>query len=137
MQVNCICLGRTKRLEKPTCTRSQFKILQVTLNSSRVFPTLIFPIHAGWNVTDMDCGYTSVVISADDSLIAWGASPTFGELGLGDLQKSSAQPKEVTKLSEMKIPQIAMGYSHTLMLVNTDDEKTKLKYDKMNEFIVD
>jgi alpha-tubulin suppressor-like RCC1 family protein len=77
------------------------------------------------------------MISADDSLIAWGASPTYGELGLGDLQKSSSQPKEVTKMSEMKIPQIAMGYSHTLMLVNTDDEKTKAKYEKLNEFVVD
>ncbi|CRK93336.1 CLUMA_CG006877, isoform A [Clunio marinus] len=92
---------------------------------------------AGWNITDLGCGYTSVVISADDSLIAWGASPTFGELGLGDLQKSSAQPKEVTKMSEMKVSQIALGYSHTMMLVNTDDEKTKLKYDKLNEFVVD
>lgn len=40
-------------------------------------------------------------------------------------------------MSEMKIPQIAMGYSHTMMLVNTDDEKTKIKYDKLNEFVVD
>lgn len=88
-------------------------------------------------MTDIGCGYTSSMISADDSLIAWGASPTFGELGLGDLQKSSAQPKEVTKMSEMKIPQVAMGYSHTLMLVNLDDEKTKIKYDKLNEFTVE
>lgn len=93
--------------------------------------------HSGWNVTDVGCGYTSVVISADDSLIAWGASPTYGELGLGDLQKSSAQPKEVTKLSGMKIPQIALGYSHSLMLVNIDDADTKAKFDKLNEFIVD
>lgn len=105
------------------------------LHSSLQFFDANFVI--GWNVVDMDCGYTSCVISADDTLIAWGASPTFGELGLGDLQKSSAQPKEVTKLSEMKIPQIAMGYSHTMMLVNTDDEKTKVKYDKLNEFVVD
>lgn len=70
-------------------------------------------------------------------MIVWGASPTFGELGLGDLQKSSSQPKEVTKMSEMKIPQIAMGYSHTMLLVNTEDEKTKEKYDKLNEFVVD
>lgn len=88
-------------------------------------------------MTDIGCAYTSVVISADDSVIAWGASPTFGELGLGDLQKSSTTPKEITKLSEMKIPQVAMGYSHCMMLVNTDDEKTKVKYDKLNEFVVD
>lgn len=77
------------------------------------------------------------MISADDSIIAWGASPTFGELGLGDLQKSSSQPKEVTKMADMKIPQVAMGYSHTMLLVNTDDEKTKEKYDKLNEFSVE
>lgn len=77
------------------------------------------------------------MISADDSLIAWGASPTYGELGLGDLQKSSAQPKEVNKMAEMKISQVAMGYSHTMLLVNTEDEKTKIKYDKLNEFVVD
>lgn len=88
-------------------------------------------------MTDIGCGYTSVVLSADDSVIAWGASPTYGELGLGDLQKSSTTPKEITKLAEMKIPQVAMGYSHSMMLVNTDDEKTKVKYDKLNEFVVD
>jgi len=58
-------------------------------------------------------------------------------LGLGDLTKSSSQPKEVTKMAEMKIPQVAMGYSHSMLLVNTDDEKTKEKFDKLNEFIVD
>lgn len=91
----------------------------------------------GWNITDVACGFTSTIISADDSLIAWGASPTYGELGLGDLQKSSSVPKEVSKMAEMKIPQVAMGYSHTLLLVNTDDEKTKEKYDKLNAFVVD
>lgn len=40
-------------------------------------------------------------------------------------------------MSEMKISQVAMGYSHTMLLVNTDDEKTKEKYDKLNEFVVD
>ncbi|KAG5674845.1 hypothetical protein PVAND_004790 [Polypedilum vanderplanki] len=62
---------------------------------------------------------------------------SYSELGLGDLQKSSSQPKEVTKMAEMKIPQVAMGYSHTMLLVNTDDEKTKEKYDKLNQFVVD
>lgn len=34
----------------------------------------------GWNIQAIGTSNTSVVISADDSLIAWGASPTFGEL---------------------------------------------------------
>lgn len=35
---------------------------------------------AGWNITSIGVGNTSIVISADDSLISWGASPTYGEL---------------------------------------------------------
>ncbi|XP_055382025.1 protein RCC2 homolog [Condylostylus longicornis] len=89
---------------------------------------------AGWNITDVGCSYTSIVISADDTLISWGASPTYGELGLGDMQKSSTTPKEVTKCEGMKIPQVTMGQSHSLLLVDTSDEKTKEKYEKFVEF---
>lgn len=92
---------------------------------------------AGWNITAIGCAYTSILISADDTLIAWGSSPAYGELGLGDLTKSTAQPKEVVKMEGMKIPQVAMGYTHSMLLVNDDDEKTKIKYDKLNEFVVD
>jgi len=92
---------------------------------------------AGWNITTLGCSNTSVVISADDSLIAWGASPTYGELGLGDLQKSSSIPKEVNKMEGMKIVQVSMGMSHTLLICNTDDEKTRDKYEKFNEFVID
>lgn len=35
---------------------------------------------AGWNIQAIGAGFTSMIISADDTLIAWGASPTFGEL---------------------------------------------------------
>ena len=92
---------------------------------------------SGWNIHDIGCGNTSTVISADDTLIAWGASPTFGELGLGDLQKSSTTPREVNKLEGMKIRQTAMGYSHSMLLVNDEDEKTKIKYDKLPEFSIE
>lgn len=111
---------------------------------------------AGWNITSIGTGFTSMIISADDTLIAWGASPTFGELvilrtlylnqnlniefylqGLGEFQKSSSTPKEVTRMEGMKIPQVAAGYSHSLLLVNTDNEATKEKYDKLPLFEVD
>ncbi|KAG4080625.1 hypothetical protein HA402_013155 [Bradysia odoriphaga] len=92
---------------------------------------------AGWHITSIGCSNTSIIISADDTLIAWGASPTYGELGLGDLLKSSTVPKEVTRLTGMKMPQVAMGLSHSLVLVNTDDEATLAKYEKLPEFDVD
>lgn len=92
---------------------------------------------SGWNITDIGCANTSIVISADDTLIAWGSSPTFGELGLGEFQKSSTIPKEVPKMDNMKITQVAMGFSHTILLVDTDNEATKSKYDKLPEFVVE
>lgn len=97
------------------------------------------PVHdlQGWSVTDIGVSNTSVMISAEDSLIAWGASPTYGELGLGDLQKSSASPKEVTKMEGMKIPQVTMGFSHTLLICDTEHAGTKAKYDSLPKFVVD
>lgn len=35
---------------------------------------------SGWEIRCVACSQTSVVVAADDSVIAWGASPTFGEL---------------------------------------------------------
>lgn len=92
---------------------------------------------SGWNITDIACANTSIVVSADDTLISWGASPTYGELGIGEFPKSSTTPKEVPKMDNMKIPQVGMGYSHTVLLVNTDDESTKAKYDKLPEYTID
>ena len=34
----------------------------------------------GWKVRSVGCSYTSIVVAADDSVIAFGGSPTYGEL---------------------------------------------------------
>lgn len=41
---------------------------------------LVYLFVTGWHITSIGCSLTSIVISADDTLIAWGASPTYGEL---------------------------------------------------------
>lgn len=58
------------------------------------------------HITSIGCSETSIVISADDTLIAWGASPTFGELvsRRNDLQHHSQQntkQKSITKLKRI------------------------------------
>lgn len=53
------------------------------------------PDLTGWDIHLMTCGQTSILVSADDTVIAWGPPPTYGELGFGEFQKSSASPKEV------------------------------------------
>lgn len=35
---------------------------------------------SGWNVRSVGCSVTSIVVAADESVIAWGPSPTYGEL---------------------------------------------------------
>lgn len=62
---------------------------------------------------------------------------TLFQKGLGDLQKSSTTPKEVSRMEGMKIPQVTMGLAHTLLLVNTDNEATDAKYLKQPEFTLD
>lgn len=56
---------------------------------------------------------------------------------MGDLQKSSTTPKEVSRMEGMKIPQVTMGLAHALLLINTEDEETNAKYLKMPEFTLD
>lgn len=34
----------------------------------------------GWRVRDVGCANNSIVCLADDSVISWGPSPTYGEL---------------------------------------------------------
>lgn len=34
----------------------------------------------GWDVRSVGCSITSIVVAADESVIAWGPSPTYGEL---------------------------------------------------------
>lgn len=52
---------------------------------------------AGWDIHQLAAGNTSIIVAADDTVIAWGASPTYGELGFGEFTKSSTTPKEVRK----------------------------------------
>ncbi|XP_052746620.1 protein RCC2 [Bicyclus anynana] len=79
----------------------------------------------GWNIRSVGTSNTSIVIAADDSLIAWGVSPTYGELGLGEYGRSTTNPREVPLMQGLDITQVTMGFSHTLLLSN--DEKADVK----------
>ncbi|XP_039763322.1 protein RCC2 homolog [Pararge aegeria] len=88
----------------------------------------------GWNIRSVGTSNTSIVIAADDSLIAWGVSPTYGELGTGDINKSTARPREVSSMEGLNITQVAMGFSHTLLLCNDSSEEVKQKLATMPTF---
>lgn len=54
--------------------------------------------------------------------------------GTGDINKSSARPKEVTRMDGLNITQVTMGYSHTLLLCDDAGEEVKAKLASMPTF---
>ncbi|CAK9109956.1 Protein RCC2, partial [Durusdinium trenchii] len=90
---------------------------------------------SGWRVRSISCGKSSVNVASDRSLIAWGPSPTFGELGYGeDEPKSSTVSREVAALKGSLVLQVASGQAHSLAIVDTSDEKSKAKLDALEVF---
>ncbi|KAB7498005.1 Protein RCC2-like protein [Armadillidium nasatum] len=87
----------------------------------------------GWEVRNIGCSATSIVVAAERSVISWGPSPTYGELGLGENTKSSTQPKEVKALDGALVHQVACSLGFTLMVANDDDEEDKAVLSKLKE----
>ncbi|XP_072930881.1 protein RCC2 [Epargyreus clarus] len=89
----------------------------------------------GWNIRSIGTSNTSIVIAADDTLVAWGVAPTYGELGTGDINKSTARPREVSRMDGLNITQVTMGYSHTLLLCDDTAEEVKQKLANLPSFV--
>jgi hypothetical protein len=84
---------------------------------------------SGWRCTNVGCGQTSTILSAsygDSTLITWGGSPTWGELGYGeDVPKSNTQPAEVQYFHGCTMLDVAMGYAHSLAIVKYNNAGKK------------
>lgn len=85
---------------------------------------------SGWTIRQAACGNRSIVVLADQSVISWGPSPTYGELGYGENKaKSSTTPQEVKPLDNIHIHSVSCGYGHTLLIARDDgpvEEQAKL-----------
>jgi alpha-tubulin suppressor-like RCC1 family protein len=57
----------------------------------------------GLNIRIIASGFSSTHAATENSLIAWGPSPTSGELGLGEAKKSSSSPALVPEFEKMFI----------------------------------
>nr|CAD7392784.1 unnamed protein product [Timema cristinae]CAD7425661.1 unnamed protein product [Timema monikensis] len=89
---------------------------------------------AGWSVRSVGCSFTSIVMAADDSVIAWGPSPTYGELGFGELPKSSTTPMEVKPLEGIYIMQVACGMGHTMFIARDHTEQERKLLQQLPEY---
>ena len=85
---------------------------------------------SGWRSSCVASGQTSTILAASydhPTLITWGGSPTFGELGYGDDKpKSNTKPDEVGDLNGATILQCTMGYGHSLAIVKYDKKGKSL-----------
>ena len=72
------------------------------------------------------CGQNHSVLSADDSVIAWGHGTASGELGFGaGAKKSAARAEKVETLEKLRVAQVACGYAHTVLLADGDSDVVK------------
>jgi len=95
---------------------------------------------SGWNVRSIACGTKGWMIAADDSVIGCSPSPCFGELGMGEYKKSSAQPLEITKLEGVHVLACGMGVSHSVFIARNDtdaDKKALEKYHSLDQSDLD
>ncbi|XP_073512257.1 protein RCC2 isoform X4 [Phyllobates terribilis] len=105
-----------------------------TSRDSTMYPKSVQDL-CGWKVRSLACGKSSVIVAADESTISWGPSPTFGELGYGDNKaKSSTTAQEVKTLDGIYSEQVAMGYSHTMIVARDETEQDKEKLKKLPEY---
>jgi|EP00945_MAST-04E_sp_MAST-4E-sp1_P007112 alpha-tubulin suppressor-like RCC1 family protein len=90
---------------------------------------------SGWRCRSVAAGQSSTILAASydhPTLITWGGSPTYGELGYGDGKpKSNTRPDEVQDLNGATVLDVAMGYGHSLAIVKYD-KKGKSLLSKMN-----
>ena len=95
-----------------------------------MYPKTI-PDLCGWSVRDVACANKSILTIADNSVISWGPSPTYGELGYGENKaKSSTIPQEVKLLDGIHIRSISCGYGHSLALAQ---DKTQAERDRIEK----
>lgn len=90
----------------------------------------------GWGIRDIACSNTSIVVAADETVIAWGPSPTHGELGFGEMRKSSTQPKEMKACDGMFVTQVACGMGHTMLVVRDRTDTEKERINKLPEYVI-
>ncbi len=93
---------------------------------------------SGLKVELLTTGATSTMLaSTAGEVVAWGASPCYGELGFGDKgPKSSTKPDYVADLRGAAVLGLAMGVAHTLVLVDTGAAASKAVFDKLPLLVV-
>merc|ERR1711894_270231 len=92
------------------------------------------------NIRSIACSGKGWMVAADDSVIGCAPSPCFGELALGDMKKSSAQPVEIKTLDKVHVLECGMGIAHSIFIArneNEEDEKAISTYGILDQSDLD
>lgn len=107
-------------------------------NSEATMYPKIVPDLVGWEIRSIAAGPTSTIVAAESSVIAWGNSPCYGELGLGGKgPKSSSKPKKCDAVEDLTTLQVAMGQCFSVLLVDVskkEDKKIVIELPEIVEF---
>mmetsp|Transcript_17856 Transcript_17856/g.28938 ORF Transcript_17856/g.28938 Transcript_17856/m.28938 type:complete len:520 (+) Transcript_17856:111-1670(+) len=92
---------------------------------AQMYPAVVANVQ-GWRCRSVSCGHSSMAVASERSLITWGPSPTYGELGYGEGEKkSSTVSDEVKALKGALTLKVASGTCQTLAIIDSDDEVSK------------
>lgn len=72
------------------------------------------------DIRGIGTAFNSIIVLADEDLITWGKGSTGGQLGLGEEQKSSAQPVKVPGLDGIHFESVVCGYASTMLIAKSD-----------------
>jgi len=88
----------------------------------------------GRDILQVGASKTSIVVASESECLAWGPSPTCGELGHGHLMQTAKRPEIVKKLKGIKIHTLTCGVAHTLFIAKNDLDEEKKNLTKLNVF---
>jgi len=101
------------------------------VGEAAMYPKLVQDL-SGWRVRSIGCCNKSIVIAADESVVSWGCSPSYGELGYGEGKpKSSTTPQEVRTLDGVYVHAVGCGFTHTMLIARNDTDEEKAKLEKL------
>ena len=126
-----ICCGSTSSLAVDESGLLYFWGQTKSSGEATMYPKAVQDL-SGWNIRSLSHANKSIVVCADNSVISWGPSPTYGELGYGENKaKSSTIPQEMKLLNDIYVTKVACGFGHTLLLARQESKAEQDRIDKL------
>jgi alpha-tubulin suppressor-like RCC1 family protein len=95
------------------------KLANSARGEATMYPTANTDL-TGWHCRQVAGGSNSVIVAADDRVVAWGV-PVAGKWGLEGGAKSTVGAKFLTAVDQLRVIDVSAGYAHVSFLVNAEN----------------